>query len=191
MSGVNKAIILGRLGQDPEIRYMQNGNAVANISIATSEKWKDKNTGQMQEKTEWHRVSMFGKLAELAQQYLFKGSEVFIEGKLQTDKYTDKQGVEKYTTQIIANNMTFIGSKSDNSSAGQQDTQQPAQPQQPQQPQQQSRPPGAQQNSQQQQSGQQPQPQPLEQQNQPRPQAGYAQQQSAQNKFVQDDDIPF
>lgn len=101
MSGVNKAIIVGRIGQDPEIRYMPNGSAVANISVATSEKWKDKQTGQQQEATEWHRVVVFGKLAEICGEYLRKGSEVYFEGKLKTRKWTDQQGVEKYTTEII------------------------------------------------------------------------------------------
>ena len=101
MSGVNKVIILGRIGQDPEIRFMPNGNAVANISVATSEKWKDKQTGQQQESTEWHRVVVFGKLAEICGEYLRKGSEVYFEGKLKTRKWTDQQGVEKYTTEIV------------------------------------------------------------------------------------------
>lgn len=101
MSGVNKVIILGRLGQDPEIRYMPNGSAVANISVATSEKWKDKQTGQQQESTEWHRVVVFGKLAEICGEYLRKGSQVYFEGKLQTRKWTDQQGQDKYTTEVI------------------------------------------------------------------------------------------
>lgn len=101
MSGVNKVIILGRIGQDPEIRFMPNGSAVANISVATSEKWKDKQTGQQQEVTEWHRVVVFGKLAEICGEYLRKGSEVYFEGKLKTRKWTDQQGVEKYTTEIV------------------------------------------------------------------------------------------
>ena len=90
MAGVNKAIIVGNLGRDPEIRYSANGNAFASISIATSERWKDKNTGEQQEKTEWHRVKLFGRLAELAGDYLKKGSQVYIEGRLQTTKYQDK-----------------------------------------------------------------------------------------------------
>ena len=101
MSGVNKVIILGRIGQDPTVNYMPNGNAVANISVATSEKWKDKQTGQQQESTEWHRVVIFGKLAEICGEYLRKGSEVYFEGKLKTRKWTDQQGVEKYTTEIV------------------------------------------------------------------------------------------
>lgn len=98
--GVNKVILLGRLGQDPEIRYMQDGSAVANISVATSETWRDKSTGEQKEKSEWHRVVIFGKLAEIAGEYLKKGSQVYFEGKLQTRKWTDKDGVERYTTEI-------------------------------------------------------------------------------------------
>lgn len=101
MSGVNRVIIVGRLGQDPTVTYMPNGNAVANISVATSESWKDKNTGQQQEKTEWHRVVLFQKLAEIVGEYCRKGSQIYIEGKLQTRKWTDQQGQEKYTTEIV------------------------------------------------------------------------------------------
>ncbi|KAF7788560.1 single-strand DNA-binding protein [Pseudoalteromonas rubra] len=99
--GVNKVILVGNLGQDPEVRYMPNGNGVANISIATTDSWKDKNTGQMQERTEWHRVVLFGKLAEVAGEYLRKGSQVYIEGRLQTRKWTDQGGQERYTTEIV------------------------------------------------------------------------------------------
>ena len=93
MASVNKVILVGNLGRDPEVRYLPNGDAVANIAIATTDKWKDKQTGEAKEQTEWHRVSFFGKLAEIAGQYLNKGSQVYIEGKLQTRKYTDKDGV--------------------------------------------------------------------------------------------------
>lgn len=99
--GVNKVILVGNLGQDPEVRYMPNGNGVANISIATTDSWKDKNTGQLQERTEWHRVVLFGKLAEVAGEYLRKGSQVYIEGRLQTRKWTDQSGQEKYTTEVV------------------------------------------------------------------------------------------
>lgn len=112
--GVNKVILVGNLGQDPEVRYMPGGGAVANISIATSESWKDKNTGEQKEKTEWHRVVIFGKLAEIAGEYLKKGSQVYIEGALQTRKWTDQAGVDKYTTEIVvAMNgvMQMLGSK--------------------------------------------------------------------------------
>ena len=101
MAGVNKVIIVGNLGNDVELKYAGNGNAIANLSIATSESWTDKNTGQKQEKTEWHRVSIFGKLAEIAGQYLKKGSKVYIEGQLSTQKWQDKQGQDRYTTSIV------------------------------------------------------------------------------------------
>lgn len=101
--GVNKVILVGNLGQDPEVRYMPNGGAVANITLATSESWRDKTTGEQKEKTEWHRVVLFGKLAEVAGEYLRKGSQVYIEGALQTRKWTDQAGVEKYTTEVVVN----------------------------------------------------------------------------------------
>ena len=111
MNGVNKAIIVGTLGNEPETRYANNGNAITNISIATNEKWKDKQSGEMQEKTEWHRVCAFGKLAEIMGEYLHKGSQVYIEGKIETTKYQDKSGVDKYSTQIIANQMQMLGGR--------------------------------------------------------------------------------
>ena len=101
--GVNKVILVGNLGQDPEIRYMPNGGAVANMTLATSESWRDKATGEQKEKTEWHRIVLFGKLAEVAGEYLKKGSQVYIEGALQTRKWTDQAGVEKYTTEVVVN----------------------------------------------------------------------------------------
>jgi len=109
-SGINKVILIGRLGQDPEVRYMPNGNAVANVTIATSESWKDKNTGEKQERTEWHKVTAFRKLAEIMGEYLKKGSQVYIEGRLQTDKY-DKDGQTHYATKIIADKMQMLDSK--------------------------------------------------------------------------------
>ncbi|MDK2594425.1 single-stranded DNA-binding protein [Pseudoalteromonas obscura] len=114
--GVNKVIIVGNLGQDPEVRYMPNGNAVASLSIATSESWKDRNSGQQQERTEWHRVVIFGKLAEVAGEYLRKGSQVYIEGKLQTRKWTDQSGQDKYTTEVVVDmtgQMQMMGSRND------------------------------------------------------------------------------
>jgi len=99
--GVNKVILVGTLGADPEVKYAANGNAIANLSVATSEEWNDKNTGQKQQKTEWHRVSMFGKLAEIAGQYLKKGSQVYLEGKLQTRKWQDQNGQDRYTTEVV------------------------------------------------------------------------------------------
>jgi single-strand DNA-binding protein len=107
--GVNKVILLGNLGQGPEMRAMQNGVAVATLSIATQEKWKDRDSGEQKEKTEWHRVVLFNRLAEVCQQYLKKGAKVYIEGKLETKKWTDKAGVERYTTQIIASEMQMLG----------------------------------------------------------------------------------
>jgi single-strand DNA-binding protein len=109
--GVNKVILIGNLGQDPEVRYMPNGGAVTNITVATSETWKDKNTGEQQEKTEWHRVVMFRRLAEIAGEYLKKGSKVFIEGRLQTRKWQDQQGNDRYTTEIVADNMQMLDSR--------------------------------------------------------------------------------
>ena len=101
--GVNKVILVGNLGQDPEVRYMPSGGAVANITLATSESWRDKATGEQKEKTEWHRVVLFGKLAEVAGEYLRKGSQIYIEGSLQTRKWTDQSGQEKYTTEVVVN----------------------------------------------------------------------------------------
>jgi single-strand DNA-binding protein len=104
--GVNKVILVGNLGQDPEVRYMPNGNGVANITLATSDSYKDKNTGQMVDKTEWHRVVFFGKLAEIVGEYCRKGSQIYVEGKLQTRNWTDQQGQEKYTTEIVVDGFT-------------------------------------------------------------------------------------
>ena len=101
MAGINKVILVGNLGAKPEVKYASNGNAITNLSVATSESWTDKNTGQKQEKTEWHRVSLFGKLAEIAGQYLDKGSKVYVEGKLQTRKWQDKSGADRYTTEVV------------------------------------------------------------------------------------------
>jgi single-strand DNA-binding protein len=110
MASVNKVILIGNLGRDPETRYMPDGGAITNISIATTETWKDKQ-GEKQEKTEWHRVAFFGKLAEIAGEYLKKGSQVYVEGRLQTRKWQDKDGADKYTTEIVANAMQMLGSR--------------------------------------------------------------------------------
>ena len=110
MASVNKVILVGRLGKDPEVRYMPNGEAVANVTLATSETWKDK-TGEKQEKTEWHRVTFYRKLAEIVGEYLKKGSMVYVEGRLETRKWTDKEGKERYTTEIIANEMQMLSSR--------------------------------------------------------------------------------
>ena len=109
--GINKVILVGNLGNDPDVKATQGGTTITTISVATSEQWKDKQTGQAQERTEWHRVKFFGRLAEIAGDYLKKGSQVYIEGSLRTDKYTDKNGVERYTTDIIANEMQMLGGK--------------------------------------------------------------------------------
>lgn len=101
MRGINKVILVGTLGADPDVKYAANGNAIANLSVATSEEWKDKNTGQKQQKTEWHRVAIFGKLAEIAGQYLRKGSQVYLEGKIQTRKWQDQNGQDRYTTEVV------------------------------------------------------------------------------------------
>ena len=110
MASVNKVILIGNLGRDPETRYMPDGGAVTNVSLATTETWKDKN-GEKQEKTEWHRVAFFGKLAEIAGEYLKKGSQVYVEGRLQTRKWQDKEGQDKYSTEIVADRMQMLGSR--------------------------------------------------------------------------------
>lgn len=111
MSGVNKVIIVGNLGSDPEQRATQSGAAITNISVATSEKWKDKQTGQAQERTEWHRVVFFNKLAEIAAQYLKKGSKVYVEGQIRTSKWQDKDGADRYSTEIVAREMQMLDSR--------------------------------------------------------------------------------
>mgnify|MGYP003450693048 CR=1 FL=1 len=111
MASLNKVLIIGNLGRDPETRYMPSGDAMTTIAVATTESWKDKQTGEKKEATEWHRVTFFGKLAEIAGQYLKKGSQVYIEGSLRTRKYTDKDGVEKYATDIRADEMKMLGSR--------------------------------------------------------------------------------
>ena len=116
--GVNKVIIVGNLGKDPETRYMPSGSAVTNLRIATTEAWKDKQTGDQQERTEWHAVAMFGRLAEIAAEYLRKGSQVYIEGKLRTRKWQDKEGKDRYTTEIVADEMQMLGSRGGGAGAG-------------------------------------------------------------------------
>ncbi len=132
--GVNKVILVGNLGADPEVRYMPSGGAVTTINIATSEQWTDKTSGQKQERTEWHRVTLFNRLGEIAGEYLKKGSQVYIEGSIRTDKYQDKNsGEDRYSTQIIANNMQLLGGRPDG--AGSVDYNQAARPAQSSQPQ--------------------------------------------------------
>jgi len=109
--GVNKVMLIGNLGRDPEVRYSAGGSAVANVTIATSETWKDKVSGEKQEKTEWHRIVFFGRLAEIVGEYLKKGSQIYIEGRLQTRKWQDKDGNDRYTTEIVANEMQMLGSR--------------------------------------------------------------------------------
>ena len=111
MASVNKVIIVGNLGRDPEVRYMPSGDAIANIAVATSYKSKDRNSGEQKELTEWHRISFFGRMAEIVSQYLKKGSSVYVEGRLQTRKYTDKDGIERYSTDIVAENMQMLGGR--------------------------------------------------------------------------------
>jgi single-strand DNA-binding protein len=113
MAGINKAIIIGRLGRDPEVRYTPDGTAVANFSIATSEEWKDKDTGEKRERTEWHRIVAFRRLGEICGEYLSKGRQVYIEGRIQTREWEDKEGVKRYTTEIVASQMQMLGSRED------------------------------------------------------------------------------
>ena len=122
MASVNKVILIGGLGKDPELRFMPNGEAVCNFSIATSENWKDKD-GNKQERTEWHNIVMYRKLAEIAGEYLKKGSPVYIEGRLQTRKWQTKEGQDRYTTEIIGDSMQMLGSKTQNNDAGDSNTQ--------------------------------------------------------------------
>jgi single-strand DNA-binding protein len=119
MASVNKCIIVGNLGRDPEIRYLPSGDAIANIAVATSFKSKDRQTGEQKEQTEWHRISFFGRLAEIVGQYLKKGSSVYVEGRLQTRKYTDKDGIERYATEVIAENMQMLGGRTGDNANGQ------------------------------------------------------------------------
>ena len=111
MASVNKVIILGNLGKDPEVRYLPSGSAICNVSIATSRQWKDKTSGERQEETEWHRVTFFDRMAEIAGEYLKKGKSVYVEGRLKTRKYTDKDGVDKYATDIVATEMQLLGGR--------------------------------------------------------------------------------
>ncbi|WP_265495093.1 single-stranded DNA-binding protein [Providencia heimbachae] len=134
--GVCKVILIGHLGQDPEIRYMPNGGAVANLTLATSESWRDKQSGEMREKTEWHRVCIFGKLAEIAGEYLKKGSQIYVEGSLQTRKWQDQSGQDRYTTEVVVNiggSMQMLGGNGGNNQAGSQKPQQSQQRQSQQQ----------------------------------------------------------
>ncbi len=113
MRGVNKVILVGHLGQDPEVRAMPSSSSVANLSLATNEQWRDKNTGEQQERTEWHRLALFGRLAEIAGQYLRKGAQVYVEGRLRTRRWQDSNGIERYTTEVIVNDLQMLGGPSD------------------------------------------------------------------------------
>ena len=165
MSGINKVIIVGNLGQDPEVRFMPNGGAVANFTVATSEAWKDKQSGEQKEKTEWHRIVMYQRLAEIAGEYLKKGSKVYLEGRLQTRKWQNQQGQDQYTTEIIVNDMQMLDSR--NSQQGNQQQQRGYQQQQAMQQGYQQKPPNHahlynnQQQGQQQHNQRQPQQQPV------------------------------
>jgi single-strand DNA-binding protein len=198
--GVNKVILVGNMGQDPETKFMPSGGAVTNVSIATSESWKDKTTGQPQERTEWHRVVFFNRLAEIAGEYLRKGSKVYVEGSLRTRKWQDQSGQDRYTTEIVASEMQMLDSRGDGAgmggqAMGGQNQGGYAPPQQA---------PAMQQRAPQQQAPQQQAPQPMQQQQQASPQQGGYQQQPAQQQQPQqqapqqpqsfdnfDDDIPF
>ncbi|MEX2517344.1 MAG: single-stranded DNA-binding protein [Gammaproteobacteria bacterium] len=124
--GINKVILIGNLGQDPEIRYTASGAAVANVNIATSEHWKDKDTGDTQERTEWHRLVFFGRLAEIVGEYLKKGSQVYVEGRLQTRKWQDRDGNDKYTTEIVVNEMQMLGGRGGSGGGNTGETSRPA-----------------------------------------------------------------
>ena len=116
--GVNKVILVGNLGRDPEVRYAASGNAIANVTIATTDSWKDRQSGDRQERTEWHRVVFFGRLAEIVSEYLKKGAQVYVEGRLQTRKWQDQSGADRYTTEIVANEMQMLGSRGGGASRG-------------------------------------------------------------------------
>ena len=118
MSGLNKVMLIGRLGSDPELRYTPDGTAVANFSIATSEEWKDKNTGEKKERTEWHRVVAWRKLGEICGEYLAKGKQIYVEGRIQTRSWEDKDGNKRYTTEIVASDIQFLGAKDSNNASG-------------------------------------------------------------------------
>ncbi|WP_440876359.1 single-stranded DNA-binding protein [Thalassotalea sp. PLHSN55] len=206
--GINKVIIVGNLGQDPEVRFMPNGGAVANFTVATSETWKDKQTGEQKEKTEWHRIVMYQRLAEIAGEYLKKGSKVYLEGRLQTRKWQNQQGADQYTTEIVVNDMQMLDSRGAGAGQQQGGFQQPAPAQQaynkPAQPQggfqQQAAPqqPAYQQPAQAQQGGYQQQA-PQQAYKPAQPQGGFQQQAPQQAPKVNpqeptidfDDDIPF
>jgi len=116
--GINKAVIVGKLGKDPEIRYAANGNAIANLSVATNETWKNRETGAAEQRTEWHRIVIFGKLAEIASRYLRKGSQAYFEGRIKTSKWQDQSGADRYTTEIVASEMQMLDRRAEGEAAG-------------------------------------------------------------------------
>ena len=175
MASVNKVIIIGNLGRDPETRYMPDGGAICNISVATTDKWKDKN-GDKQEKTEWHRVAFFGKLAEIAGEYLKKGSQVYVEGRLQTRKWQDQNGADRYSTEVIANDMIILSSRQDRPSSGGEYDAQVEDEAQPPQPQRSSAPPAA---------------RPANGNSAPRPAATRAPARNVPQTIDSDEDLPF
>ncbi len=190
--GVNKVILVGNLGGDPEVRYMPSGGAVTNVTIATSESWKDKQSGQQQERTEWHRVVFFNRLAEIAGEYLRKGSQIYIEGSLRTRKWQDNNGQDKYTTEIVASEMQMLGGRGGDGGGFQQQGQGGGgYQQQPQQSQQQGYQQQAPQQNYQQQQPQQQQNYQQQASQQAAPQSQAAPQQPAQGFDDFDDDIPF
>jgi single-strand DNA-binding protein len=126
MASVNKVIVLGNCGKDPEVRYLPNGEAVANVSVATTRSWKDKQSGEKMEETEWHKLSFFGRVAEIAGEYLKKGDPVFVEGRLKTRKWQDKDGVDRYTTEVIVESMQLLGGKRDRDEGGERPSRAPA-----------------------------------------------------------------
>lgn len=200
--GINKAIVIGNLGADPEVRYAPSGTAIANLSLATTDQWKDKQTGERQERTEWHRIVLFNKTAEIAQQYLTKGAKVYIEGRLQTRKWQDQSGIDRYSTEIVANDMQMLGGDGGGGQRQQPQPQQggyqqppmpgqPAPQQPPQQPQQQM-PPQQPQQQQAPMGGSAPQQQPPQQQAPAQGQPGGNQGAPGPGSFDDfDDQIPF
>ncbi|MDX3775019.1 single-stranded DNA-binding protein [Chromatiaceae bacterium AAb-1] len=192
--GINKVILIGNLGNDPEVRYMPQGGAVANITVATSESWTDKATNERKEQTEWHRVVIYQRLAEIAGEYLRKGSKVYIEGRLKTRKWQDQQGVERYTTEIVANDLQMLDSRGGDNPAPVAGSSMAQPVQQPRAPQQQAAP--AYQQSAPQQGYQQPQQAGYQQRPAQQPQGGYNQNAPQQRPPAEpsidfDDDIPF
>lgn len=189
--GVNKVILIGNLGNEPDTKYLPSGNAVTNITVATSDSWKDKQTGQQQERTEWHRVVFFNRLAEIAGEYLHKGSKVYLEGALRTRKWQDQQGQDRYSTEIVASEMQMLDSRGDGGNNGGYQQPQAGGYQQPQQAPQQNYQPQQQAPQQNYQKPPQPQQPPQQNYQKPAPQAAPQAPQPAPGLDDFDDDIPF